>query len=236
MTNILAIANRELRAYFATPIAYVVMAVFLVLTGYFFATSPLTFFDTAITGFLNPGSFVLLLISPILTMRLFAEEQKLGTIELLLTAPVRDAEVVAGKLLASLGILAVMLALTLYYPLLLFIFGSPDQGPILSGYLGLFLLGGVFLSAGLLSSSITSNQIVAAVVGLGILLGLWLVGSAASLVTGLPATVLSFIALSSHFPDFAKGVIDITGVVYYLTLTALFFFLTVRSLESRRWR
>lgn len=236
MRNSLAIASKEVRTYYASPIAYVVTAVFLVITGYFFAFNVVNMQEATVRGFLFPGSFVLLLLSPVLTMRLLAEEQKMGTLELLLTAPVRDTEVVAGKYLASLFIFVVMLALTFYYPLVLFLFGDPDPGPIASGYLGLFLLGAAFIAAGLLASSLTSNQIVAAVIAFGLLILLWVISGASGFLTGPPRAVVNYLALPAHFGDFTMGIIDTKHVIYYVSLTALFLFLAIRSLETRRWR
>jgi len=234
LRNTLAIASKEIRGYFTSPIAYVVTAVFLVVTGYFFAADLLNRQMANLRGFLSPGSFVLILVAPLLTMRLFAEEQKMGTLELLLTNPVRDIEVVLGKYLASLVTLAVMLALTLYYPILLSIFGDPDAGPIATGYLGMFLLGAAIMAVGLLASSVTANQIVAAVLGLGILILLWVMGSLN--MTGAVGKVLEYLSLPGHFSDFTFGVIDTRNVIYYLSVAAAFVFLTARSLEMRRWR
>lgn len=180
MRNILAITTKELKTFFASPMAYVIAATFLMINGFFFAQDLLVVQLARMDGFFGPGSFLLLLIGPILTMRLLAEEQKLGTLELLLTAPVRDEEVVLGKFLSVMGILLVMLLLTFYFPLLLLLFSEPDFGPILTGYLGMFLLSSCFLAVGLLASSLTSNQIVAAVLGVGVLLLFWLLGGASS--------------------------------------------------------
>lgn len=236
MKNTYSIALKEVRSYFASPIAYVVTAVFLVITGYFFAFNIVNAQEATIRGFLFPGSFVLLLLSPILTMRLLAEEQKMGTLELLLTSPVRDSEVIFGKYLATLLIYAVMLALTLYYPVMLFLFGDPDVGPLLSGYLGIFLLGAACMAAGLMASSVTANQIVSAVIGFGVLILLWVINGAAGFLTGVPKDVVNYLSMPDHFGDFASGIIDTKHVIYYLSLTALFLFLAVRSLETRRWR
>ncbi|MBI2907915.1 MAG: ABC transporter permease subunit [Chloroflexi bacterium] len=236
MRNTTSIAVKELRSYFASPIAYVVTAVFLVITGYFFAFNIVNAQEATIRGFLFPGGFVMLLLAPILTMRLLAEEQKMGTLELLLTAPVRDAEVVLGKYVASILIYLAMIALTLYYPVLLFLFGDPDPGPIASGYLGLFLLGAAFIAVGILASSLSSNQIVAAVIGFGILILLWVINGAGGFLSGPPKAVVDYLALPAHFGDFAAGIIDTKNLIYYLSLTALFLFLAVRSLETRRWR
>jgi len=233
--NTSAIAIKEFKSYLASPMAYVVTGIFLVLTGVFFSTSSTTYYATSIIGFLEPGNILLLLLAAVLTMRLLAEEKKMGTLELLLTAPVRDREVIMGKFLGSLGIVTVMLALTFYYPILLISFGDPDMGPIATGYLGLFLLGGVSLAVGLFASSLTSNQIVAAVVAGGVLFALWFVGLAATFLPEALAEVIGFLSLSYYFPDFMRGVIDTRGIIYYLSITALFLFLAIRSLENSRW-
>ena len=235
MRNTTTIALREFKSYLASPMAYVVTGIFLVLTGFFFQSSPTTYSETSINGFLAYGSILLLLLASVLTMRLLAEEKKMGTLELLLTAPVRDSEVIAGKFLGSLGILTAMLALTFYYPLLLMWFGDPDWGPIATGYLGLFLLGSVSLAVGLFASSLTSNQLVAAVVAGGILCALWFVGMAADLLPEALGEVIGYFSLSHYFPDFMRGVIDTRGIIYYLSITVLFLFLAIRSLESSRW-
>jgi len=233
--NSLAIARKEFKSYLTSPMAYVVTGIFLVLTGVFFAISSSTYLETSIGGFLQSGSIVLLLLAAVLTMRLIAEERKLGTMELLLTAPVRDSEIILGKFLGSLGILTVMLALTFYYPLLLMIFGDPDMGAIGTGYLGIFLLGTTCLAIGLFASTLTSNQIVSAVVAGGILFALWFIGVAANYLPEKLGEVINYFSLSYYFPDFVRGIIDTRGLIYYLSITALFLFLAIRSLENSRW-
>ncbi len=235
MRNTTTIALKEFKSYLASPMAYIVTGIFLVLTGFLFSISPSTYSETSINGFLGTGSILLLLLAAVLTMRLLAEERKMGTLELLLTAPVRDSEVIVGKFLGSLGILTVMLALTLYYPILLISFGDPDIGPIATGYLGLFLLGCTSLAVGIFASSLTSNQLVAAVVAWGILFALWFVGMAAGFLPEALGEVIGYLSLSYYFPDFMRGVIDTRGIIYYLSITVLFLFLAVRSLENSRW-
>ncbi|MFC2072571.1 ABC transporter permease [Chloroflexota bacterium] len=236
MRNTVAIALKEFKSYLASPTAYIVIGIFLALTGFFFSRSPATYSETSIKGLWEFwGILLLLLLASVLTMRLLAEERKMGTLELLLTAPVRDSEVIVGKFLGSLGILTVMLMLTFYYPILLMLFGDPDMGPIASGYLGLFLLGGASLAVGLFTSSLTSNQIVAAVVAGGILFALWFLGAAADLVPEALGKVIDYLSLSYYFPDFMTGVIDTRGIIYYLSITVLFLFLAIRSLENSRW-
>ena len=216
---------------------YIVGLVFLAITGFFFGVSISEDFpEASIDAYLEPSFFVLILLAPAMTMRLLAEEQKLGTIELLLTSPVRDWEVVLGKYLASFTFFIGTLALTLYYVMLLYIYGNPDSGPVWSGYLGLILYGATALSIGLLASSLTNNQIVSLVVGFGILLLLGVIDQASGLMDGVPATILQEVGLRSHLDDFSRGVVDTWHVVYYIIVIVVVLFLTVRSVETRRWR
>lgn len=237
MRNTGTVALKEIKSYLTSPMAYVVTGIFLVLTGTFFTTylAATQYTDTSIRGFVESGNILLLLFAAILTMRLIAEERKLGTWELLLTAPVRDTEIILGKFLGSLAVLVGMLILTLYYPILLIILGDPDMGPIGTSYLGLFLLGSASLAVGIFASSLTSNQIVAAVVAGGILFALWFVGMAASFVPEALGEVLSYLSLSYHFNDFIRGLVDTRAIIYYLSVTALFLYLAIRSLETSRW-
>ncbi len=235
MKNISAIALKEFKSYLASPMAYIVTGIFLVLTGVFFAISPSTYNQTSIGSFLGAGEFLLLLLAAVLTMRLLAEEKKLGTIELLLTSPVKDSEVIVGKFLGSMGMLLIMLALTLYYPILLKLFGDPDMGPIASGYLGLFLYGSAALAVGIFASSVTANQIVSAVLAGGILFALYFLGMAADFLPKALGEVAGKLSLAFYFSDFTRGIVDTRGIIYYLSVTVLFLFLAIRSLENSRW-
>lgn len=237
MNNTLTIAWKETKAYFTTPTAYIVGAMFLVLTGIFFVfdmTRP--FAEASVRNFVSWASLFIMFLAPLLTMRLLAEEQKLGTLELLLTAPVRDWEVVLGKYIASFITLMVVIVFTLYYVILLYWFSTPDTGPILSAYFGLVLYGTAALAIGIMASSLSGNQIVAAVVGIGILLTLSFIDRIAAIVEGLAADVLTAISMNAHFTDFSRGVIDTSHVIYYISMAAVFLFIAVRSLETRRWR
>jgi len=232
-----AVAWKEIQVYFSNPTAYIVGMMFLALSGFFFARDLNDPFPQAsLVNFFDGATIILILIAPALTMRLMAEEQKLGTIELLLTSPVRDWEVIIGKYVASFVFLIATVALTLYYTILLYVFASPDPGPIYAGYLGLALYGGAALAIGLLCSTLASNQIVAAVVAMGILLVMFFADLAADNIGGTASTIISEISIRSHFEDFARGIIDTKHVVYYLSVIAFFLFMSVRALESRRWR
>ena len=237
MRTVQAVAWKEIQVYFSNPTAYIVAMMFLALSGFFFARDLNDPFPQAsLSNFFDGAIIILLLMAPALTMRLMAEEQKLGTIELLLTSPVRDWEVIIGKYLASFIFLIATVALTGYYTILLYVFASPDPGPIYAGYLGLALYGGAALSIGLLCSTLTSNQIVAAVVAMGILLVMFFADLAAGNIGGTASTVINELSIRSHFEDFDRGVIDTKHVVYYLSVIAFFLFMSIRALESRRWR
>jgi ABC-2 type transport system permease protein len=238
--NTLTIALKELKSYFVSPIAYVIIAFWLVGTGLFF-TLILNFTRTAsMQELFGTVTVLLLLIAPALTMRLLAEEQRTGSLELLMTSPVRDWEVVLGKFLAAVTLFIAMMALTLAYPLMLQLFGGqPDWGPILSGYLGLLLFAAAFLSIGLFASSLSDNQMLAAVIGFILLLVLWMIGQVGSGLS-LSSDVSSwFTALSvtEHFNNsFPRGVIDLTDVLFYLLLTGVMLWTTIQVVEARRWR
>ena len=232
-----AVAWKEIQVYFSSPTAYIVGMMFLALSGFFFARDLNDPFPQAtLSSFFDGATIILILLAPALTMRLMAEEQKLGTIELLLTSPVRDWEVVIGKYIASLVFLLATVAMTLYYTILLYVFANPDPGPIYAGYLGLALYGGAALAIGLLCSTVTSNQIVAAVVAMGILLVLFFADLASANIGGTASTVIQELSIKSHFDDFDRGVIDSKHIVYFVSVIVFFLFLSIRALESRRWR
>jgi ABC-2 type transport system permease protein len=255
MSSFWPIFKKELRSYFVSPIAYVVMVMFLVIAGYFFYSSFVIFNFIGFQAMSNPmmarnlnitegvlrplyGNLgvVLLFVLPLLTMRLFAEEKKQGTIELLLTYPLRDLAVVLAKFAACLTVYTLMLALTALYPVLLMIYAQPEIGPILAGYVGLFLLGAAFIALGTLASSLTENQIVAAAISFGVLLIFWVIGWSSQFASGDVGRLISHLSLLDHFDSFPKGVIDTKDVVFFVSFMVLCLFLTLRSLESHRWR
>lgn len=237
MTQVWSILLKELKSYFVSPIAYVITAMFLLISGYFFILI-LGFTKDAgmMTYLFGNMSIVLLLIGPMMSMRLFAEEQRNKTLELLLTSPVSDAGIVIGKFMASALLLLTMLLTTLHFPLMLAYFGNPDPYPILSGYAGLFLMGCTFLAIGMLTSTWTQNQIIAAVSSFSISLLLWFLGAATSVSSSDMGKVLNYISLNTHWESFAKGLLSLSDILYYVSLIGLLLFLTIRSLETRRWR
>jgi len=255
MRTLTAIYRRELAYYFQSVTAYVVIAIFLLISGYFFFSifryynlislqslqnnslrGGLNLIDGVMRPLLGNISILILLLLPLLTMRLLAEERKQGTFELLLTYPVSDVAAVGGKFLAALSVFAVMLAGTLAYPVMLVVFADPEIPPIVSGYIGVFLMGSSFIAMGTFFSSLTGNQIVAGVSTFGAALFFLIIGWAAPFVGTGFAAILAQVSLLYHFESFSKGVIDTQDITYYVLLTVFFLFLTVRSLESTRWR
>ncbi|HOB90723.1 MAG: ABC transporter permease subunit [Bacillota bacterium] len=235
MRRLLAIYKREVGAYFLSPTAYVVAAVFLSLTGYFF-TAITTSLGLAEMRLVFPDmATIFLFVAPILTMRTIAEEKKAGTDELLFTAPVSIATIVVGKYLAVLTVYCVMLLLTFTYPGVLIKLANPDIGPIASGYLGLFLIGAVFLAVGVFASSLTNSQVVAGVITFGILLFTYVVSWASNVLSGLAGRVLSVFSVLDRMSDLQKGVINTSDILYYISIAFVFLFLAVRMLDSRRW-
>jgi ABC-2 type transport system permease protein len=254
MTNILAIAHKEIRSYFASPIAYVIIGLFSLLFGYFYVAI-LTWFvqqGTQMSMGMGPATLnvnqqmirpllmnmtvVLLFVLPMITMRTYAEEKRSGTIELLLTSPITDMQIILGKFLGALALYATMLLVTLVYVGGLFFFGSPEWKPIVTAYIGLLLLGGSFLSMGLLISSLTKNQIVAGMMTFGVFLLLWVIDWIGTFAGPTFEPIVTYLSITQHFDDFAKGVIDTKHVVYYLSFMTFGLFLTAKSVDSERWR
>ena len=255
MSNILAIAHKELKSYFASPVAYVVIGFSAILFGWFFINL-LYYFDRqamqAGAGFQGPQtvnvnemlisplflnvSVILLFTLPLITMRTYAEEKRSGTIELLLTSPLTDVQIVTGKFLGGLVLYASMLAVTLVHLGFLFWFGNPEWRPVATGYLGMLLMGGCFLSLGLFISSLTRNQIVAGMVTFAVFLLFWVINWIASFTGPTTQAVLNYLSITEHLNDFARGIVDTKHLVYYVSFIAFSLFLTVRSVDSERWR
>lgn len=237
LAGIGAVAGKELYSYLVSPMAYAVAAVFLVINGFiFYLTMSAPYAEASLRPILSTTAFLLLLVIPVLTMRLIAEERGTGTMELLMTFPLTDAQVVIGKFLATFLVYLLMLVPTLLYVVVIGIYGSSEWGMVIATYLGLFLLGGAFISAGMLSSSITRNQIVAGAIGIGLLLMLWVLSAAGDSMGSGPGAVISYLSLSVHFDNFGQGLIDLKDVVYYLSFIVATLFVTIRVVESSRWR
>jgi ABC-2 type transport system permease protein len=255
--NILAIAAKDIRSQFVSPIAYVVLTGFLLLGGWFFfnllarfsfllqlylsfrnpdAMQRLNLNEFVIAPLLHNLSVVLVILVPVITMRSFAEEKRSGTYELLMTSPLTITQIVLGKFLGAFVFVLVMVLLTGVYPLILVLYGNPEPGVILAGLLALLLLATAFVSVGLLTSSFTENQIIAAVTCLVALLLLYVISWPAETAGATLGAVLKYVSLTEHFGEMVKGVIDTRDLVYFLSITILALFLTQRSVESLRWR
>ncbi|MEW5701134.1 MAG: ABC transporter permease [Candidatus Zixiibacteriota bacterium] len=235
--NIWTFTLKELKSFFNSPVAYVILTLFLLIGGWFFSAGlfligQADMRDLATVVF--PLAFLFFI--PAITMRLIAEEKKSGTLELLVTLPVRDVEIVVGKYLAALGLLASALLLTFSYPLTLSILGDPDGGAVVGAYLGLILLGGSYLAIGTFTSGLTHNQIVAFITGFVIIFALFMLDKVLVFFPGPVASVLEYLSVSYHFENVARGVVDTRDLIYFLSLIAGFLFLAVRSLEARRWK
>jgi ABC-2 type transport system permease protein len=255
MRNVLAIAGKEVRSYFASPIAYIITGLFALIFGIFYMAAVTWFAEQSLgMGQFGPmprnvninqdlirplllnATVVMLFLLPMVTMRTYSEEKRSGTIELLLTSPVTDLQIIIGKFLGALVLYGVMLLVTVLYVSMLLPYSDPEWKPIAAGYLGLLLLGGGFLSFGLFVSSLTKNQIVAAVGTFSLVLVLWIIDWLSDQAGPTTRTVVSYLSITQHFEDFAKGVIDTKHVVYYLTFIIFGLFLTAKSVDSERWR
>jgi ABC-2 type transport system permease protein len=231
----LAIVERELRAYFLSPVGYAMLTVFLVLSAVFLFVG-ISLGDGSLRMFTHNLVITLIITLPALTMRLISEERRTGTIEVLMTSPVTDAQVILGKYLGALMFYGVMLLATLQYPIALEIVSNPDRGPMIASYLGLLLFGATFLAVGLLISTLTRSQVTAAFVTLGLLLLMLLVDWFARSASGALAAVISHIGMQHHLENFAKGILDTKDLVYYLSVIALCLILSARALASLKWR
>ena len=253
MRNVIAIAQRELNAYFSSPIGYVLIGFFALLFGYFFYVPLYYFQEQSMQAGMNPTqamninqmligptfmntTVVMLFLFPLITMRTYSEEKRSGTIELLLTSPLTDLQIILGKFTGAMFLYASMLSITLIHMGVLFLYGNPEWKPIATGYLGLLLMGGSFLSVGLFISSLTKNQIVAAMATFAVFLLLWVINWMSSFVGPTTQAILSTLSLTEHFDDFARGIIDTKHLIYYVSFIAFGLFLTMKSVDSERWR
>jgi ABC-2 type transport system permease protein len=256
MGNIVAIARKELKSYFASPIGYVLVGFWAFLFGWFYISILAYFLRQSMqmasmggpaTANINQDmlrpllynvTILVLFVLPSVTMRTYSEEKRSGTIELLLTSPITDLQIILGKFFGAMALYGVMLLVTLVHVGLLFFYGNPEWKPLVAAYLGLLLLGGCFISLGLFISSLTKNQVIAFVATLSTFLFLWVISwmSSSSWASPTVTTVATYLSIVDHFDDFGKGVIDTTHVVYYLSFITFGLFLTAKSVDSERWR
>ena len=249
--NIRAIAAKELRSYYSAPVAWVIFGLFAALFATFFNVGLQAFVQSSMSQMgpramninlemirpvLANTSVLILFIVPMITMRTYAEEKRSGTIELLLTSPLKDFEIVLGKFLGSMGMFVGLLGVTLIYMAILFLMGNPAWKPLIAGYLGLLLVGGSFVSMGLFFSSLTNNQMVAGVASFVAFLVLWVIGWYSDNAGPFWSQVLNYLSIIVPFDDFGKGVIDTKHIIRYLSFIALGLFLATKSVDSDRWR
>ncbi len=254
MKNILIICHKELKSYFASPIAYLLMAIFAVIFGFFFYSAtaffvmrgmesqmmgraqPMDVNEWVIRPLLSNASVIGLFLIPMITMRLYAEEKRSGTMELLLTSPIRDIEIILGKFIAALLMFSCVIGVSALDLGALFIYGKPDWKPILVGYLGLLLQGAALIAIGTYISTTTKNQIIAGGATFAVCLMLWVLDWISSYEQAVWAKAVSYLSVVQHFEHFSKGVIDTKDLVFFVSLTFFGLFLTARSMESLRWR
>jgi ABC-2 type transport system permease protein len=235
MNNILTIFRKELRSYFSSPVAYIVLAVFLIITGWFFTSNLFLGGVVTMRNVFDIIPFIFLFFIPAITMRSFAEEKKTGTIELLLTKPITDLDIVVGKFLAALALTAVALLFTWIYVISLSFIGKLDFGAVTGAYLGLLLMAGVYISIGIFASSLTHNQVVAFIISFLIVFALFMLNKVLIFLPSGLASIFEYLSIDYHFGNIARGVLDSRNLIYYFSGILIFILLTKTSLESRRW-
>jgi ABC-2 type transport system permease protein len=236
MNPALVISRREIRTYFNSPVAYIVVTVFTILTGYLFFTQLFVEKQADMRSFFNIMPLLFMFMVPAITMRLLADEKQSGTLELLITFPVRDWEVVVGKFLAAMALLCTALGLTLIFAITVRSLGPLDRGPAIGGYLGLVLMGGAYVAIGVMASSFTRNSIVSFIVAFAISFGLYLLGRLTQFLPQSWQGLVAFLSIDGHFENIGRGVIDTRDLVYYFSMIGVSLLVATLSLESRRWR
>ncbi len=236
MNSMRTLLGKEVKSYFASPIAYIVISVFLIMSGWFFTSSLFLIGQSSMDSFLSIAPLLLTFFVPAITMKLFAEELKLGTFEVLTTLPIKDSEIVLAKYLSALFVIAAAIGLTLIYPVTLIIIGKIDIGEIFCTYIGMLLTGAAFASIGLFTSSITRNQIIAFILSFVICFAMFLLGKSIMLLPPGLIELVEYISIDSHINNISKGVIDSRDIVYFGSIIGFFYFLTLSWVSSRRWK
>lgn len=237
MSNVLTIFRREMRSYFNSPVAYIVIVLFLLIAnGLFFGSDFFVRGTADLRGLFGISAFILMFFIPAITMRLLAEERRSGTIEILVTLPVKDSEIVVGKFLAAFGLTTLSIILTFVAYITVSSLGNPDFGASLGGYIGLILMGAVYASIGVFTSSLSLNQIVAFIVGFVIIFALFMLDKVLPFLPTFLASTFEFLSVDYHFRNISRGVIDSRDLIYYASMIFLFLYLAIRVTESRKWR
>ena len=236
MNAAFTIAKREVRTYFNSPIAYIVITVFMLLSGYLFFSSLFIERQAELRSYFNLMPLLLSFIVPAMAMRLIAEEKASGSLEMLITMPVRDWQVIVGKFLAGMALLAAMVGLTLFYAVTVMLVGPLDKGPAIGGYLGILLVGGAYMAIGVMASTLTRNQIVAFIIGFAISFSLYLFYRLVPFMPESLRPMLAYLSVESHFDGMSRGIIDSRDVIYYLSVMVVSLVIATVSLESRKWK
>ncbi|OGS35220.1 MAG: hypothetical protein A2474_08055 [Elusimicrobia bacterium RIFOXYC2_FULL_34_12] len=232
--NIWVIFKREMKTFFDSPMAYIVLVTFLMITGWFFSSTIFLINQATIDGYLDILPLVFIFFVPAITMRLFSEEYKSGTIEIIATMPVTDNEIIMGKYLAGFGIMAISILLTLFYPICLLFVSKPHIGTIIGSYLGLLFIAMFYISIGVFASSITKNQIIAFLISFIICFFFFIAGKIIGILPGFLVSVLEYIGIDSHFNNITKGLINSRDIIYYFSASAFFYILTLRMINIRK--
>jgi ABC-2 type transport system permease protein len=236
MNQVMVLAKKEFRSYFDSPVAYVVITLFLLIAGWQFSSSLFLGNTPDLRTLFSIIRFILLFFIPALSMRLISEEKRLGTIELLMTLPVKDWQLVLGKFIAAYLLIVITLILTFIHYITISILGAPDFGATVAGYLGLILIVGVYLAIGIFTSGLSQNQIVSFILSFVIIFAFFMLDKIVFFFPGFIANILEFLSIDYHFEGIARGVIDTRDLIYFISLIFLFLFLTTQTLESRKWK
>ncbi|NNG67488.1 ABC transporter permease [Caldanaerobacter subterraneus] len=233
--KMLEILKKELKSYFFSPAAYVLMGFYLLISGYFFSTFVLSTHYAELGPVLGSMVTVFMFVAPILTMRLISEDMKMGTDQLLLTSPVTVFDIVVGKFLSAVFVYLATLVITFIYPLYLKMYSSPDMGPIISGYIGLFLAGIAFISIGIFASSLTENQMIAGSLGFALILVFWIISWLGDVFTGKAKAIFKSLSFFDRLNNFQNGIVNLNDIVFFLSVVIFFIFATIRVIDKRRW-
>ena len=235
MHNIMTIAKREIRSYFFTPVAYILMTIFLLITGWFFSSELFLVNEASMRNIFSLTPLIFIFFIPAVTMRSISEEKRSGTIELICTSPVKDSHIVFGKFLAAFALLAATIFSTIIYVIILLILGKPDGGVIVAGYIGLIFMGSAYASIGIFASTISKNQIVSFIVSFFIIVILFLLDKFMYFIPVWLGSIFQYLSIDYHFQNIARGVIDTRDIIYYLSLIFIFLFFAWHSLTKRKY-
>ncbi len=236
MNNVITIFRREMRSYFNSPVAYIVITLFLLVSGYFFSSTLFLNNSADLRSLFGIAGFILMLFTPAVTMRLLAEERRAGTIEILVTLPVKDEEIVVGKFLAGFALTAISIVLTFIAYLTIASLGNADFGAAFGGYLGLILMSGVYVAIGLFTSSLSPNQIIAFIVGFVIIFAFFMLDKILAFLPDALTSFFEYLSIDYHYSNISRGVIDSRDLIYYFSMIFFFLYLAVKMTQLRKWR